>query len=59
MYWSREDYLLIVDISQDAGQDLQQENTQQQDKVLRTQNEREEENVFKSQIIILFIPTGH
>lgn len=31
------DYLLVVDISQDASEDLQQEDTQQQDKVLWAQ----------------------
>lgn len=30
-------YLLVVDISQDASEDLQQEDTQQQDKVLGKQ----------------------
>lgn len=30
------DYLLVVDICQDASEDLQQEDTQQQDKVLGT-----------------------
>lgn len=36
-YWPKWDYLLVVDIGQDASQDLQQEDTQQQDKVLWTQ----------------------
>lgn len=48
-YWCREDYLLIVDVSQDAGQDLQQENTQQQDEVLRTHRRRE----MKKRIYVL------
>lgn len=33
-YQHKGDYLLVVDISQDASQDLQQEDTQQQDKIL-------------------------
>lgn len=34
-------HLLVVDVSQDAGQDLQQENTQQQGKILQERSGRE------------------
>lgn len=34
------DYLLVVDISQDASQDLQQEDAQQQDKVLERKEKK-------------------
>lgn len=34
-------HLLVVDVGQDAGQDLQQENTQQQGKILQDRSEME------------------
>lgn len=46
------DYLLVVDISQDAGQDLQQEDTQQQDEVLGKAEEKKKQlvDVTKRQV---------
>lgn len=39
-YWLKGDYLLVVDISQDASQDLQQEDTQEQDKILEEEEKK-------------------
>lgn len=40
LYWPRRNYLLVVDVRQDASQDLQQEDAQQQDKVLGRRRRR-------------------